>query len=148
MDVLFNIREAVPADAETLAEISREELGYHCDTEMISRRLEELDKRREAVFLAVADGEVIGYIHVEEYKVLYCETMANYLGVAVSSRYRRMGAGTALIKAAEDWAFSRGITMMRLNSGSTRTGAHEFYRSMGYTDDKTQLHFLKKLKVQ
>ena len=145
MDVLFNIREAVPADAEIIAGISRDEMGYPCSTDIVRQRLEELDKRREVVFTAEADGEVIGYIHVEEYKVLYCETMANYLGVAVSSRYRRMGAGTALIKAAEDWALSRGITMMRLNSGSTRTGAHEFYRSMGYTDDKTQLHFIKRL---
>ena len=71
--------------------------------------------------------------------------MVNYLGVAVSNKYRRMGIGAALIKAAENWAVERGIHLVRLNSGSTRTGAHEFYKRQGYDGDKMQVHFTKRL---
>ena len=42
-------------------------------------------------------------------------------------------------------ARQNGITCMRLNSGSSRTQAHEFYRAQGYTDEKTQLRFIKNL---
>ena len=34
---------------------------------------------------------------------------------------------------------------MRLNSGIDRTGAHAFYRHLGYIDQKKQLRFIKQL---
>ena len=141
----YIIRRAVTADAEDIAEISRDDLGYECDGEFVRANLSGLDSSREAVFVADIDGRAVGYIHVEEYKVLYFEKMVNYLGVAVSGKYRRMGIGSALIKAAENWAVERGIHLVRLNSGCTRTGAHEFYKRQGYDGDKMQVHFTKRL---
>ncbi len=141
----YIIRRAVTADAEDIAEISRDDLGYECDGEFVRANLSGLDSSREAVFVAEMDGRTVGYIHVEEYRVLYFEKMVNYLGVAVSGKYRRLGIGSALIKAAENWAVERGIHLVRLNSGSTRTGAHEFYKRQGYIGDKMQVHFTKRL---
>ncbi|SFB85685.1 GNAT family N-acetyltransferase [Ruminococcus albus] len=141
----FFIREVRPEDAEDIAEISREDLGYPCDAEMVRANISGLDSSREAVFVAEMNGRAVGYIHVEEYKVLYCEKMVNYLGLAVSGKCRRLGIGAALIKAAEEWAKERGITLVRLNSGSTRIGAHEFYKRQGYNGDKMQVHFTKRL---
>ena len=141
----YIIRRAVIADAEDIAEISRDDLGYECDGEFVRANLSGLDDSREAVFVAETDGRAVGYIHVEEYKVLYFEKMVNYLGVAVSGKYRRLGIGSALIKTAENWALERGIHLVRLNSGSTRTGAHEFYKRQGYDGDKMQVHFTKRL---
>jgi predicted N-acetyltransferase YhbS len=141
----YIIRKAVPADAEDIAEISRDDLGYDCSDEFVRENIMNLDDGREAVFVAETDGRAVGYIHVEEYKVLYFEKMVNYLGVAVSNKYRRLGIGSALIKAAENWALERGIHLVRLNSGSTRTGAHEFYKRQGYDGDKMQVHFSKRL---
>ncbi len=34
---------------------------------------------------------------------------------------------------------------VHLNSGMSRTGAHEFYRANGFTDEKDQKRFLKTL---
>lgn len=141
----YIIRKAVLADAEDIAEISRDDLGYDCEGEFVRENIMNLDDGREAVFVADIDGRAVGYIHVEEYKVLYFEKMVNYLGVAVSNKYRRLGIGSALIKAAENWALERGIHLVRLNSGSTRTGAHEFYKRQGYDGDKMQVHFTKRL---
>ncbi len=36
-------------------------------------------------------------------------------------------------------------SIFRLNSGGTRTQAHQFYRAQGYVDDKTQLRYIKEL---
>ena len=35
--------------------------------------------------------------------------------------------------------------LIRLNSGGTRTQAHNFYRNIGFSDEKTQLRVLKSL---
>lgn len=141
----IEIRTVTAEDAEAICRISSEDLGYGCEVSLVRQKIEALDPAREVVFAAVADGEVVGYIHAERYSVLYFEDMVNYLGLAVDGRYRRRGAGTALVKAAEEWAVSRGIRQIRLNSGSSRTEAHEFYRRLGYEDSKGQLRFLKEL---
>ena len=69
----FIIREVRPEDADDIAEISREDLGYPCDAEMVRANISGLDSSREAVFVAETDSSAVGYIHVEEYKVLYFE---------------------------------------------------------------------------
>lgn len=113
--------------------------------DLVQAKLTRLDPHREAVFVAVLDNAIVGYVHVEKYDVLYFETMANILGLAVRSDFQHNGVGRALISAAEKWASDNGIKVMRLNSGTERTGAHEFYRRMGYVSEKQQLRFTKKL---
>ena len=71
--------------------------------------------------------------------------MINILGIAVSSDYRRQGIGRALLSRAEDWGNEQGINIVRLNSGGSRKEAHNFYRAMGYNDEKMQVRFLKKI---
>lgn len=141
----LEIRAVCTADAEAISRLCSEEMGYPCDAALVEAKLQQLDSRREAVFAAFLEGVAIGYIHIEKYDVLYFETMANILGLAVSSPHQRKGVGSTLIQAAEAWALDRGIRLMRLNSGSTRTGAHAFYRKLGYQDEKTQLRFTKRL---
>ena len=52
-----------------------------------------MDKNRECVFVADIDGEIAGFVHVEKYNLLYCKSMANILGLAVSNKFRRQGLG-------------------------------------------------------
>ena len=108
-------------------------------------RLSNHDKERECILVAVQDNTVMGFIHVEKYELLYHQAMANVLGIAVSEEYRHQGVGRALLKAAEEWAKAKGIYEMRLNSGAGRKEAHCFYRNSGYTDEKEQIRFIKKL---
>ena len=39
----------------------------------------------------------------------------------------------------------KGIKKVRVNSGFSRKEAHEFYRSLGYNNEKEQIRFLKSL---
>lgn len=139
----IKIRTVTAEDAADICRISSEDLGYDCEVSPVRKKISALDPEREVVFAAEIHGSVVGYIHAEVYSVLYFEDMVNYLGLAVDGRYRRQGVGTALVKAAEDWAVRKGIRHIRLNSGSSRTAAHEFYRRLGYGDDKPQLRFVK-----
>ena len=72
--------------------------------------------------------------------------MINILGLAVSSNFRKQGAGKLLLTAIEEWAKSLDIKIIRLNSGSSRTDAHSFYTSNGYTNKKEQIRFIKNLQ--
>lgn len=140
------IRMAQRGDMDALCRICSEEMGYPCAPELVETKWAGLDPDREAVFVAVmGESGAVGYIHVERYDVLYFETMANILGLAVRSDFQRNGIGKALISRAETWARDHGIHLMRLNSGISRKGAHAFYRKQGYVDEKKQLRFTKEI---
>ena len=82
---------------------------------------------------------------VEKYNLLYFETMGNVLGLAVTEEYRRKGVGSRLMNAVEQWAKDNSIHFIRLNSGITRIGAHNFYKSLGFEEEKEQKRFIKKV---
>ena len=140
------IREAKITDAGAICRISSNDLGYKCEEQFVKERLKKLDANREVVFVAEVNDVVAGYIHAEVYSLLYWEPMVNILGLAVSSDYRRKGAGKALMKQVEEWARERKIKEIRLNSGGTRKEAHEFYRAIGFDDEKVQIRFLKEVE--
>lgn len=139
------IRNANIDDAVGICKICCDDLGYNCNSDLIKQRLTELDKKREQVFVAEYNNMIVGYVHVEDYKTLYFEELANLLGLAVSKNYRRQGVAKALILQVESWSRERNINMIRLNSGSTRKEAHAFYRALGFDNEKEQIRFMKKL---
>ncbi len=141
------IRGAVEADFQAIARLGREAMGYEESTDaLVCEKLEKtLQKDYERVFVAECDGTVAGFVHAEQYELLYYPTMVNILGLAVDEAFRRFGVATKLMAAVEDWAKACGIREIRLNSGITRTGAHEFYRKIGFDDEKEQKRFLKTL---
>ena len=141
----MNVRKANINDASAICRICTDDLGYECSEELVFNRLKNIDSSREAVFAAEIDSAVVGYIHAEIYNTLYFQSMINILGLAVSHDHRRQGIGRALISRAENWGKEHGITIVRLNSGYSRKEAHEFYRAMGYDDEKLQMRFLKNL---
>lgn len=141
----MDVRKADTNDASAICRICTYDLGYECSEELVSNRLKNIDWSCEAVFAAEIDGVVVGYIHAEIYNTLYFESMINILGLAVSRDHRRQGIGRALITCAENWAKEQGINIVRLNSGISRKEAHEFYKAMGYDNEKMQVRFLKNL---
>lgn len=52
--------------------------------------------------------------------------------VIVTQRYRRAGVGTALMTEALAEARAEGCYKVQLHSGKQRTGAHSFYRALGF----------------
>lgn len=141
----IKIRAISIDDVKEVCTICSEDLGYPCDLFLVTEKTKNLNVNREAVFVALIDESVVGFIHVEKYDVLYFETMANILGLAVKSEYRNNGIGKNLINAAEEWAVENQIKAMRLNSGISRANAHDFYRHLGYDSEKEQIRFKKNL---
>ena len=60
------------------------------------------------------------------------EACARLMALVVGSRHRGRGVGQALIFAAEAWARRKGAGDLMLTTHKRRTGAHSFYRQMGF----------------
>jgi len=140
------VRPVIAEDAADICELCCMDLGYQCDKFLVSERISQLEADKEAVFVAVLDEKVVGFIHIEKYTILYFEAMTNILGLAVNSKLRKKGIGRALLERAEKWAVEKDISLVRLNSGITRAGAHKFYRRLGYGMEKEQIRFMKRLE--
>ena len=108
------VRPAALGDCPAITRLNREELGYDYPQEKTFAKLQAcLANPAHAIFVAERGGEVVGYLHLEEYDVLYAGHMVNVLGIAVSSACRRQGVGRALLAAGEG-APPRGAEAMRL----------------------------------
>lgn len=140
------IREARRSDSAAIVRLDRDELGYDYPPEETGRQLEKLlEKGDHKIFVAQADGRVVGYIHAQDYELLYAPPFKNILGIAVARTYRGRGIGRQLLQAVEAWARASGAGGVRLCSGESRTGAHAFYSACGYTFTKNQKNFKKSL---
>lgn len=143
MDVQIRLCET--DDVSAIYELNRQEMWYDYAVEKTAEKLERLLKSEaDRIFVAVVDGNVVGYVHARDYDVIYAPQYKDILGIAVFAAYKKMGIGRALLTAVEEWAKESGATGIRLVFGSVRTGAHEFYRRCGYNGDKQQINFKKK----
>ncbi len=140
------IRPAAPEDSEAITRLNRESMGYDYPLKKTEEQLNKLlSDGRNGIFVAELEGRTVGYVHLCDYDLLYNGHMKNIMGIAVDPACRRMGIGSMLLAAGEKWARETGADAVRLVSGESRTGAHAFYRSLGYEGNKMQLNLKKKL---
>lgn len=144
---MISIRDAVPEDAEAIQQLNREVLGYDYSVDNTRKKLQRLSSMKGHKILVAEDqGQVIGYIHGEDYDLTYAPPMKNILGIAVAFSARRKGVGKRLLQAVENWARETGADGVRLVSGANRKEAHAFYRACLYGNEKQQINFKKFLE--
>lgn len=140
----LQIRSCEVTDAAAIYELNAREMGYDYPKDQTEEKLRQLLKSdRDKILVAVMEQTVVGYVHANDYDVTYAPHMKNIMGIAVLGSHQGKGIGRALLSAIESWARTTGAEGIRLVSGASRTGAHEFYRHCGYTRDKMQINFRK-----
>jgi GNAT superfamily N-acetyltransferase len=145
MPDVITVRRAAAADAPAITDLC-EQLGYPATIDDVLIRLDIiLSSPIQAALVAQSGGRVIGWVHVVRVIFLESAPFGEIGGLVVDSRSRNLGAGRALMRAAEDWARGMGLSSIRLRSGSQRHEAHQFYRAIGYLETKTQITFSKNL---
>lgn len=107
--------------------------------------LDVLNQDDEKIFIAVCDDEVIGYIYVNIYDVLYQEPIANVVSFILNMNKKHNGVGKTLIEAAENWAKDKGIKKARIVSDVNRTHGHSLFKKLGYVINETDFEFKKAL---
>ncbi len=143
----YIIRECEISDYEEIYQLNLTEMGYDYPKTETKEKIEKLLKsNKDKLYVACVDDIVVGYIHANDYDVIYAPHMKNIMGIAVLSEFKRMGIGRGLLTAVENWAKNTGADGVRLASGSARVIAHQFYKNCGYIGDKTQVRFTKMFK--
>lgn len=145
-DAVLHVRPARPADAERVAELSRQ-LGYEATAGQMHSRLQHLehDPGRAVLVACTPDGTVIGWIDVYITFHLQSGASAEIGGLVVGEGTRSQGVGSLLVAQAEAWATSKGMTHIRVRSNIKRSDAHRFYERENYVRSKTSAVFDKEL---
>jgi len=124
--------------------LNKNEMGYEYPFEDTKKQLEQLlNDSNHKIYVAIVADKIVGYIHANNYDLLYAPHLKNIMGIAVSSDFRKNGIGKMLLNEVENWAQNTGAYGVRLVSGATRIGAHAFYEFCGYTRNKEQINFKK-----
>ena len=142
------IRAMAPSDAEAVSRLALE-LGYRRSAAHVRAWVEELRRtlREQAAFVAVVEDGIAGWIEISIERRLQSPPFAFIGGLVVKEGRRGGGIGRMLCARAEDWAWERGVDVVRVTSRSTRAEAHRFYLRDGYREVKTSLVF-EKSRVQ
>ena len=136
------IRKVKLSDAAAIQRLNAECLGYDFDREATEAQLKRLLENDQHLILVVEeDGQVIGYAHAASYDCLYFSSLLNLLALAVAQDFQGQGHGRALMQALREEGKAAGYTGIRINSGISRSAAHEFYRSLGCSEKADQKRF-------
>ena len=99
------------------------------------------DSPGAAVFVAVMDGRVAGFVEVllrrppEQPSMIQPRLLGYVRELGVSEDARGTGLGSQLLEAAEAWACLAGAQAMMVDTGARNLQAQRFYRArMGYRD--------------
>lgn len=139
-----HIRECQLDDYQNIYDLNKNEMGYDYPLLLTRDKLQNrLKSGHDKIFVAVVHDQVIGYVHACDYDVIYMDHLKNIMGIAVSKEYQHQGIGRKLLNAVEKWAKETNAAGVRLVSGETRSGAHQFYQACGYSSHKKQLNFMK-----
>ena len=125
----IQLRPARQEDAAALLCLNADVLGYDCslsDTQKQLRRL--LHMPQHLLVVAERKRELIGYVHAQDYDILYAAPMIDILGIAVHPDYQQQGIGSRLLAEVERWAENQNVCMIRLVSGEYVQGHMPFMK--------------------
>lgn len=84
--------------------------------------------------VAEVDGRIVGYLLAQAHHTFHANGPVVWVAeVMVAAEHRDRGFGSALMRAAEEWAYDRGAAHVAL---ATRRAA-DFYTALGYRASAT-----------
>lgn len=121
-------------------------MGYPVTPAVMAQRiLRRAEMPERAVFVALVDNVVAGWVDVGTADHLQNEPYGEIGGLVVSEAYRSAGVGAALVLRAEEWIRRQGLARVTVRSQVKREAAHRFYLRQGYQQIKTSAVFSKVL---
>ena len=100
--------------------------------DVLARAVSGQDPRATVLIAQGADAKLLGFISLRVREDVAGVERGHVADLAVTDSARRVGVGTALIRAGESWARERGLPLLSLDVWSTNDAALSFYRRMGY----------------
>ncbi|MCW3475435.1 GNAT family N-acetyltransferase [Limobrevibacterium gyesilva] len=137
-------RPARPDDLPGIQALLRQ-LGYETRPDDLAERLRHLAATGTDPILVATDGSrCVGVLALHIARMLQLDRpAARITTLVVASDSRGRSVGRHLVEAATALAARAGCGRLELTTGLARTGAHAFYRALGFT--QTALHFSRRL---
>jgi L-amino acid N-acyltransferase YncA len=131
----FTVRPAAAADAPAMAElfaaVAAERNGIASEPPVdLAERTTRFAAGIASSIVAVADGRIVGMIHVEASRYGFGE-----FGMLVDRQWRGSGVGSALLQAGIDWARVQGLHKLCLEVFAHNTAAIALYRKYGFVEE-------------
>ena len=138
----LNLRKATEADLDGLDQVMLVISDAAGDRETVKKLLKKIDADPQK-YLLVAEDAATGQICGSLLGVVFediCDTCRPILlveNVAVLEAYQGKGVGRRMFQEVERWAKEEWDCHYEiLVSGNQRTGAHQFYRALGFDEVK------------
>jgi [ribosomal protein S18]-alanine N-acetyltransferase len=131
----FAVRPASADDARAMAELfaavaqERDAIATEPPVE-VEERAALFARTAAGTVVAVADGRVVGMLHVDVSQHGFGE-----FGMLVDRDWRGRGAGSALLAAAVDWARDHGLHKLCLEVFAHNSAAIALYRKYGFREE-------------
>jgi RimJ/RimL family protein N-acetyltransferase len=117
--------------AELFAAVAQERDGIATEPPVdVERHSVQFAASSAATIVAVAEGQIIGTLHVEVSRFGFGE-----LGMLVDRGWRGQGVGSALLRAAVDWARGQGLHKLCLEVFPHNAAAIAMYRKTGFAEE-------------
>jgi RimJ/RimL family protein N-acetyltransferase/3-hydroxyisobutyrate dehydrogenase-like beta-hydroxyacid dehydrogenase len=130
----LEVRPARPEDARAAAElfaaVAEERDGIATEPPVdVEARTEQFAASADGSLVAVADGALVGLLHVEQRRGV------GEIGMLVDRSWRGRGVGTALVRAAIDRARADGLHKLSLEVFPHNAAGIALYRKCGFVDE-------------
>lgn len=137
------------AAVAALFDAYRQFYGKAPDLPLATHFIRERMQRRESVVL-VAERQGHGIVGFSQIYPTFCSVAAARIGVLydlfVEPGSRKLGAGRALMRAAESHAAGSGLARLELSTARTNLAAQSLYESLGWVRDEAFQVYSKALR--
>jgi ribosomal protein S18 acetylase RimI-like enzyme len=122
------MRAAHSSEATLIASMSRLHIEHGLRWRWTPKKVRQHIKDSDSmVLIASIDGEISGFSIMK-----FGDTQAHLDLLAVESKLRRKGTGSAMVEWLEKSCITAGIEDIRLEVRASNQGAQNFYSSLGY----------------
>lgn len=137
------IRTATIADSPAIS-VLMGQLGYPMAIDLVEHKLRSQSTTTDTVFVAIRGDHIIGCLSAHAHELFHVAgRLGRIMALVVDADARGMGVGRALVEEATAHFLRLGCILVELTSGDHRAGAHDFYRAIGFEEDKRR--FVKRL---
>jgi RimJ/RimL family protein N-acetyltransferase len=131
----FVVRPASVGDARAMAElfaaVAQERDGIATEPPVdVEERAAQFARTAAGSVVAVADGRVVGMLHVDVSRHGFGE-----FGMLVDRGWRGRGTGSALVQATVEWARGHGLHKLCLEVFAHNSAAIALYRKYGFMEE-------------
>lgn len=143
------IRRYEQKDAKDVIELAKRFNGvsymrYRDQAKMEAKQrdlaLKAVKENTENIFVAEDQGELFGYIELTIQEDYFTKKRQAYVSaISVASQGEGKGIGKALMKKAEEWALSHGLTEVILDVFKNNERAVGLYEHLGYQQEVVKM---------